>query len=129
MIPARLPVGRQIKQCPWKNGNGSASGAIVRLAVVSVPEPAAVRPYFELPDGLLVMLIGPHRRPDSDRDGRRDPTRTPGLTACVRAGADHIVSGRAPLSVGAPASYPDVRPVDVPSHADTIQCGAGHTYG
>ncbi|MBK3564735.1 hypothetical protein [Streptomyces sp. MBT62] len=95
-----------------------ASGAAAWLAVAPATELAAVRPYFELLDGLLVMLIEPGSTGTADltltaKAGQTPPALPAGvdggvdadnLAACLRAGADYVVSGRALLSAGDLAS-------------------------
>jgi ribulose-phosphate 3-epimerase len=86
-----------------------ASGAAAWLAVAPATELASVRPCFDLVDGLLVMLIEP------GSTGAADPTlatragqtrrvlpvgvdggvNSVNLGACLQAGADYVVSGRA----------------------------------
>ncbi|MFI6407253.1 hypothetical protein [Streptomyces sp. NPDC050548] len=120
-----------------------ASGAAAWLAVAPATELAAVRPYFELLDGLLVMLIEPGSTGTADLTltAKAEQTRpvlpagvdggvdAGNLAACLRAGADYVVSGRALLSAGDLAPSPDARPVDAASYADTMRGGAGHTCG
>ncbi|MFJ2829394.1 hypothetical protein ACIPC1_17830 [Streptomyces sp. NPDC087263] len=90
-----------------------ASGAAAWLAVAPATELSAVRACFEMVDGLLVMLIEPGSTGAADpalaaKAGQARPTLPAGvdggvdavnLGACLRAGAEYVVSGRALLSV------------------------------
>ncbi|WP_427918377.1 hypothetical protein [Streptomyces sp. cg40] len=118
-----------------------ASGAAAWPAVPPVTEPAVVRPYLGLRDGLLVVLIEPGSTGTGTADltltarAGRIPPALPAcvdaanLAACLRAGADCVVSSRALFWAGDAGSASDVPPVDAASHADTIRGGAGHTCG
>ncbi|MFF3464095.1 hypothetical protein ACWCQN_03095 [Streptomyces sp. NPDC001984] len=89
-----------------------ASGAAAWLAVAPATELAAVRPCFEMLDGLLIMLIEPGSTGAADpalaaKAGQTRPALPAGvdgginavnLGACLQAGADYVVSGRALLS-------------------------------
>ncbi|MEV7342174.1 hypothetical protein [Streptomyces sp. NPDC093544] len=90
-----------------------ASGAAAWLAVAPATELSAVRPCFDLLDGLLVMLIEPGSTGAADpalatKAGQARPSLPAGvdggvdarnLGACLQAGAEYVVSGRALLSV------------------------------